>query len=106
MSEVIAARKAYEQAQKDARALIEHARLNLGRAIQRTRQREVKQKAIGEELSLTREQLRRFQQEYEDAIKRGEYSPAEVELARRIVGVLVEGVSDEALVRALAEPPA
>lgn len=67
MGDVVAARKAYEQAQEDARALIERARLNLGRAIADARRQDVSQDAIAKELKLTREQVRRFQREYESS---------------------------------------
>ena len=69
MGDVVAARKAYEQAQEDARALIERARLDLGRAIADARRQEVSQDAIAKELKLTREQVRRFQREYENRAK-------------------------------------
>ncbi|MFI7644107.1 hypothetical protein [Nonomuraea sp. NPDC049400] len=65
MGDVVAARKAYEQAQADARALVERARLDLGKAIADARRQEVSQDAIAKELNLTREQVRRFQREYE-----------------------------------------
>jgi predicted XRE-type DNA-binding protein len=65
MGDVVAARKAYEQAQEDARQLVERARLDLGKAIQEARQQNVSQDAIAKELGLTREQVRRFQREYE-----------------------------------------
>jgi DNA relaxase NicK len=65
MADVVAARKAYEQAQKDARDMVRRARLDLGRAIRDARQSEVSQDAIVKELKLTREQVRRFQREYE-----------------------------------------
>lgn len=67
MGDVVAARKAYEQAQEDARALIERARLDLGRAIADARSQDVSQDAIAKELKLTREQVRRFQREYENS---------------------------------------
>lgn len=65
MGDVIAARQAYEQAQRDARALVERARLDLGRAILAAREQNVSQDAIAKKLDLTREQVRRFQREYE-----------------------------------------
>lgn len=65
MGDVVTARRAYEQAQKDARDLVERARLNLGKAIHDARRQEVSQDAIAKELGLTREQVRRFQREYE-----------------------------------------
>ena len=42
-----------------------NARLDLGRAIRDARRQEVSQDAIVKELGLTREQVRRFQREYE-----------------------------------------
>ena len=67
MGDVVAARKAYEQAQEDARSLVERARLNLGRTIRDARRQDVSQDAIAKELGLTREQVRRFQREFESA---------------------------------------
>jgi hypothetical protein len=66
MGDVVAARKAYEKAQEDARELVRRARLDLGRAIRDARRQEVSQDAIVKELGLTREQVRRFQREYEN----------------------------------------
>lgn len=73
--DVVAARKAYEQAQQDARTLVERARINLGRAIHDARRRDVSQDAIAKELGLTREQVRRFQREYESAPPAPQSSP-------------------------------
>ncbi|HEY9439667.1 MAG TPA: hypothetical protein VIS29_13675 [Streptomyces sp.] len=67
MGDVIAARKAYEQAQDDARELVRRARLDLGRAIREARRQDISQLAIVEQLGLTREQVRRFQREYEES---------------------------------------
>jgi hypothetical protein len=67
MADVVAARKAYEQAQTDARALIERARLHLGRTIADARRQDVSQDTIAKALKLTREQVRRFQREYENS---------------------------------------
>ncbi|MEU6709943.1 hypothetical protein ABZ897_00575 [Nonomuraea sp. NPDC046802] len=72
MGDVVAARKAYEQAQIDARELVKRARLDLGRAIRDARRQEISQDAIVKELGLTREQVRRFQREFEDAAPRDE----------------------------------
>lgn len=72
MADVIAARQAYEQAQRDARTLVERARVHLGQAIHDARQQDVSQDAIAKELGLTREQVRRFQREYEAACPVGE----------------------------------
>jgi hypothetical protein len=86
MSDVVEARKDYEQAQVDARALVERARLNLGKTVYEARRQGVSQDAIAKELELTREQVRRFQREYEDA----ERPDGSVETARlaRIFKVL------------------
>ena len=67
MGDVIAARKAYEQAQDDARELVRRARLDLGRAGVDARRQDISQLAIVEQLGLTREQVRRFQREYEES---------------------------------------
>ncbi|WP_125633576.1 hypothetical protein [Nonomuraea sp. WAC 01424] len=72
MGYVVAARKAYEKAQIDARELVKRARLDLGRAIRDARRQDISQDAIVRELGLTREQVRRFQREFEDASLRGE----------------------------------
>jgi hypothetical protein len=68
MGDVVTARRAYVQAQVDARALVERARLNLGKAIHDARRRDVSQDAIAKELRLTREQVRRFQRMYEESV--------------------------------------
>lgn len=69
MGDVLTARRAYEQAQDDARALVERARLNLGKAIRDARAQNVSQDAIARELKLTREQVRRFQRMYEESVQ-------------------------------------
>lgn len=94
MSEVVAAREAYERVQPDARRLIAHVRLNLGRAIRDARDKGVSQDAIAKELGLTREQVRRFQREYEDALAAGSISSAELSFALRIAQALA-GTHDE-----------
>ncbi len=68
MGNVVDARRAYEQAQVDARTLVERARRGLGKAIHDARRQNVSQDAIAKELGLTREQVRRFQREYEQSI--------------------------------------
>lgn len=65
MGDVVAARKAYEEAQVRARSSVELARLELGKAIRDARRQNVSQDAIAKELNLTREQVRRFQREFE-----------------------------------------
>lgn len=68
MTDVVTAREAYEQAQKDARALVRRARIDLGRTIADARRQNIAQDAIAETLELTREQVRRFQREYENSL--------------------------------------
>lgn len=68
MGDVVAARKAYEKAQEDARELVRQARIDLGRTIADARRQSITQDAIAEELELTREQVRRFQREYEKSL--------------------------------------
>jgi len=62
MTAVTAARDAYLAAREQVTA----TRLALGRAIAEARASNVKQAAIAEKLGLTREQIRRYQAEYED----------------------------------------
>jgi hypothetical protein len=69
MGDVVAARKAYEAAQKEALRLVERARHELGRVIREARAQGISQEAITRELKLTREQVRRLQREYEKANK-------------------------------------
>lgn len=52
---------ALEEAEKQARAIIAAARLDLGREIVKARQNNVPQKDIAAELDLTREQVRRLE---------------------------------------------
>lgn len=66
MAEIRAARAAYEQAQEDARALVARARLDLGRTIYEARREGTSQEAIAKDLDLGREQVRKFQREFED----------------------------------------
>lgn len=61
MSDVIDARDAY----KAARRAVNDARLALGKAIYEARQQDIEQGEIATELVLTREQVRRYQDEYE-----------------------------------------
>jgi hypothetical protein len=61
MSDVIDARDAY----KAARQKVNEARLALGKAIYEARQQNVEQGEIATKLVLTREQVRRYQDEYE-----------------------------------------
>ncbi len=77
MGDVVAAREAYEKAQQDARTLVERARLDLGRAIRDARRQDISQDAIAKKLGLTREQVRRFQREYEAASLSPNADPAD-----------------------------
>jgi len=70
MATVVAARDAY----RAARRQVAETRLALGRAILEAREREIPQLAIAHELGLTREQVRRYQDEYERSI--GKKTPA------------------------------
>ncbi|WP_242892606.1 helix-turn-helix domain-containing protein [Actinomadura litoris] len=67
MGDVVAAREAYEAAQKEALRIVERARHELGRVIREARAQGISQEEIRRELKLTREQVRRFQREYEKA---------------------------------------
>lgn len=63
MSDVVAARDAYQAARKR----VKETRLALGRAIRDAREQDVPQVKIAEALGLTREQVRRYQAEFERA---------------------------------------
>jgi hypothetical protein len=62
--EVLEARGAYLAARDRAR----QARLALGKAIAEARAQNVEQVAIAKKLKLTREQIRRYQAEYEKSV--------------------------------------
>lgn len=64
MATVVAARDAY----RAAREQVTETRLALGRAILEARGQKVSQLDIAKELKLTREQVRRYQDEYEKFI--------------------------------------
>ena len=64
MASVVAARDAY----KAAREQVTQTRLALGRAILEAREQKVSQLKIASQLGLTREQVRRYQDEYEKFI--------------------------------------
>ena len=64
MATVVAARDAY----KAAREQVAKTRLALGRAIMEAREQDIEQWKIAKELGLTREQVRRYQDEYEKSI--------------------------------------
>jgi hypothetical protein len=64
MASVVAARDAY----KAAREQVTQTRLALGRAIMEAREQKISQLKIASQLGLTREQVRRYQDEYEKFI--------------------------------------
>lgn len=64
MTTVVAARDAY----KAAREQVTQTRLALGRAIMEAREQGTEQGEIATKLGLTREQVRRYQDEYEKFI--------------------------------------
>ena len=64
MTTVVAARNEYVA----ARARVRETRLALGRVILEARAQGVQQEAIAQELKLTREQVRRYQAEYEKSL--------------------------------------
>jgi hypothetical protein len=64
MADVVAARNAY----LEARGQVKATRLALGRAIAEARSTGVDQTKIASELRLTREQVRRYQAEYEKKV--------------------------------------
>jgi hypothetical protein len=64
MTDVIDARNAYLA----ARDRVRQTRLALGRAITEARAQDIGQAAIAKKLSLTREQIRRYQAEYEKSL--------------------------------------
>lgn len=73
MSDVVAARDAYLA----ARGQVEAMRLSLGRAIAEARGTGIEQAEIARKLSLTREQIRRYQAEYEKKLaKENQSAPA------------------------------
>ena len=64
MADVVAARNAY----LEARGQVKATRLALGRAIAEARSTGIDQTKIAGELRLTREQVRRYQAEYEKKV--------------------------------------
>ena len=61
MTDVVAARNAYVAARKH----VAETKIALGRAIVDARRQDVQQEAIAKELGLTREQIRRYQADYQ-----------------------------------------
>jgi hypothetical protein len=70
MTTVVAARDAYLQARRQ----VTQTRLALGRAIAEAREQNIPQLSIAANLGLTREQVRRYQDEYEKSV--GKKTPA------------------------------
>ena len=64
MTEVLAARAAYEQAQVDARLLVARAKAQLGLAIHQAREQDTSQTDVMKALELSREQIRGFEAAY------------------------------------------
>lgn len=87
MSDVHAARAAYEAAKSDGRAIATCARRNLGKTIQDARNQAVSQDDIAKQLELTRERVRNFQRDYEEAQAKGEL-PTTDQLTQTLVRTL------------------
>lgn len=66
MAGVLAAHQAYLDAPDEARELLARRRAQLGLAVARERGQGTSQRAIAERLGRTREQIRRYQQAYDD----------------------------------------
>lgn len=69
MAEVLEAHKAYLDAPEEARELIARRRAQLGLAVVQERGRGTTQGKIAERLGRTREQVRRYQQAYDDWLR-------------------------------------
>lgn len=77
MTVVLAARERLHQAEKDAKSLIDEARAAFGLSIVTVRRRDgLEQRAIAEQLNLTREQVRRYERYYEDWREKNGREPA------------------------------
>lgn len=66
MTEVLEARKAYDQARIDARLMVARARARLGLSIAQARDSGVSQSAVMVSMGKSREQVRAFEQAYKD----------------------------------------
>lgn len=88
LSAVVEARDAY----LEAREQVTQARLALGRAIMEAREQEVPQTEIARVLGLTREQIRRYQAEYEET------------RPQRAVRQVIERIGPEVRVQMSARP--
>jgi hypothetical protein len=69
MTAVLEARSAYDQARKDAKALVDLARARLGREIHDARQAGTTQTEILKGMKKSREQVRSFEQAYRDWLR-------------------------------------
>jgi hypothetical protein len=87
MSDIHAARAAYDAAKKDGRAIADCARRNLGRSIQDARRLDIQQDDIAKALELTRERVRVFQRDYEEAKAEGEL-PSSADMAQTLARTL------------------
>lgn len=71
MTLVLAARERFDQAQKNAREMIDRERALYGRSIKQTRlDLKQTQDAIAKTLGLSREQVRRYERYYEDWVEK------------------------------------
>lgn len=66
MTEVLEARKAYEDARDEAKALVDRARARLGRSIAQARGAGQSQSEVMKAMKKSREQVRAFEQAYKD----------------------------------------
>ena len=78
MPEVLVAREAYKQAEKDALALRARARARLGHAVVLANQRGHSLEHIARELDVATEQVRRYRQAYRDWQREHPGEPLEV----------------------------
>jgi hypothetical protein len=66
---VLQARRDYEQARDDAKALVDRARARLGLEIHRAREAGTSQTQILESMKKSREQVRAFERAYKDWLR-------------------------------------
>ena len=69
MTEVLEARKAYEDARSDAKKLVDRARAQLGLSIVEARRSGKSQSDVMEAMKKSREQVRAFEQAYRDWLR-------------------------------------
>jgi len=72
---VLEARREYEQARDDAKALVDRARARLGLEIHRARQSGTSQTKILESMKKSREQVRAFERAYREWMKDHDEEP-------------------------------